>query len=260
MKYAQLIIGLLAGTALGGAVVVSAGNPSAGGGFKLGGGVDRDAVKQIVRDTISEEPKLILDSVQKFQESRRKQETESASQLLKDPATRDEIYNFADAAFVGPKDAKKVVVEFFDYDCPVCHTMFKSIDDLVGKDKDVKVIFREFPIFGPVSDQNSRIGIAVSRLYSDKYFKFHEKMMDGPGHNATEAKTLAVVKALGMNADKVKAEAAKPEVQAILDATKKLGEKLHIQGTPSLIIGDELIPHAIGSEELESKVNAVPAN
>jgi protein-disulfide isomerase len=121
MKYAQLIIGLLAGTAIGGAVVVSAGNPLAGAGLNFGGGVDRESVKQIVRDTISEEPQLIMDSVQKFQEARRKQTTQNANELLKDPAMKAEIYEFADAAFVGPKDAKKVVVEFFDYDCPACH-------------------------------------------------------------------------------------------------------------------------------------------
>ncbi len=260
MKYAQLIIGLLAGTAIGGAVVVSAGNPLAGGSLKLGGGVDREEVKQIVRDTISEDPQFILDSVNKFQQAKHQKDVDNASAMLKQQDVKDQLYKFEDAAFVGPKDAKKVVVEFYDYDCPVCHTMFKGIDALVSKNKDVKVIFREFPIFGAVSEQNSRIGIAVNHLYPEKYFKFHEKMMDGPGHNATEAKTLAVVKSLGMNPDKVKEEAAKPEVQATLDATRKLGEQLHIQGTPSLVIGEELIPHAVSPEELESRVNALPAN
>ncbi len=259
MKYAQLIIGLLAGTAIGGAVVVSAGNPLAGAGLNFGGGVDRESVKQIVRDTISEEPQLIMDSVQKFQEARRKQTTQNANELLKDPAAKAEIYEFADAAFVGPKDAKKVVVEFYDYDCPACHMMFKSIDKVLEKNKDVKVIFREFPIFGPTSEKNSQIAIAVNRLYPAKYFQFHEKMMGGTGKNSEE-KTLGFVKELGMNVEKVKAEAAKPDVQETIEATKKLASKLGIQGTPSLIVGEELVPHAMSAEDLEAKLNALPAN
>ena len=259
MKYAQLIIGLLAGTAIGGAVVVSSGGSLTGGGFKFGG-VDRETVKQIVRDTISEDPQFILDSVNKYQQARREKDVQAASQSLKDPAVKAEVFDYADVAFVGPKDAKKVVVEFFDYDCPACHMMFKGIDELVKTNKDVKVIFREFPIFGPVSDQNSRLAIALARLYPEKYFKFHEKMMNGPGHNGSEAKTLAVIKSLGINTDKVKAEAAKPDVQATLDATKKLGAKLGIQGTPSLVIGDELIPHAMSGDDLKARVDALPAN
>ncbi len=60
MKYAQLIMGLLIGTALGGTVVAST-------GVAPGGAADPEAIKQIVRDVISQEPKLILDSVQKYQ-------------------------------------------------------------------------------------------------------------------------------------------------------------------------------------------------
>jgi protein-disulfide isomerase len=253
MKYAQLIIGLLAGTALGGAVVASTGAPV---GSAMGTTLSKADVQAIVRETISSEPKLILESVQKYQDTLRNEQDANASAALKDKAVRDEVFNYPDAAFIGPKDATKIVVEFFDYDCPACKMMFKGIDQLVHTDKNVKVIFREYPIFGPVSDNNAKIGIAVSRLYPAQYFVFHEKMMSGQGHDGSEKKTMGILKDLGFDVEKVKAEAAKPDVQATLDATRKTGDKLHIQGTPTLVIGDEIVPHALGYDELKAKVDA----
>ncbi len=256
MKQAQFILGLLAGTALGGVVVASTNMPIAGnsGGAS---GLDKAAVEQIVRDTISNEPKLILDSLQKYTEEQRKQQDSASSEVLKDPAVRDKVFNYAGAAFTGPKDSSRVVVEFFDYNCPACKFMFKGVEGLVAKDKTVKVIFREYPIFGPVSEANSRIGLAVAKLYPEKYFAFHTKMMSHEGR--TDEKTaLDYAKGLGMDVDKIKLEAAKKETQAILDDDRELGTKLKIQGTPTLVVGDQIIPHALGQDELETLLNGKP--
>ncbi len=251
MKYAQLIIGLLAGTALGGAVVASTGIAPAGKSAAM----DTEAVKVIVRQVIMEEPKLIVESVQKMQMDEQKKMMEGANEVLKDPAIREQVFNDPNAASVGPKDTKKVVVEFFDYDCSACKSMFKNVEALMAKDKDVRVVFHEYPIFGEASESNSKIAIAVNRLYADKYFNFHKKMMEGTGRGDSE-KTLAIVKELGMDADKIKAEAAKKEVADILDANRILGEKMNIRGTPTFVIGDEIVPHGMSLEDMEARLSA----
>lgn len=252
MKNAHFLIGLLAGTALGGVVVASTNAPILGTSSQ--GGLDKAAVEQIVRDTIANEPKLLIDSLQKYTEGQRKAQTDDASAVLKDKALRDQIVNYPHAAFTGPKDSDRVVVEFFDYNCPACKFMFKSIETLVAKDKTVKVVFREYPIFGPVSEANSRIGVAIANLYPDKYYAFHTKMMGHEGRT-DEATTLGYAKELGMDIEKLKTEAAKKETQAVLDDGRALGEKLKIQGTPTLVIGDQLVPHALSFEELEKAVS-----
>jgi protein-disulfide isomerase len=249
MKYTQLIIGLLAGTALGGSVVAATGS-SAG---SLGG--DAENVKKIVREVIMAEPKLIMESVQKFQIDQQKQQAANASEALKDKAIRELVYNDPNAAHHGPKDSKRVVAEFFDYNCGACKMMFKSIDELVKKDKDVRVVFHEYPIFGPVSDANSKLGFAVNRLYEDKYYEFHTKLMTHQGR-VDEKIILDYAKELGMDPEKLKAEAAKKEVADLLVAARELGAKLNIQGTPTLAIGDEIVPHGMSYEDLEARMNA----
>jgi protein-disulfide isomerase len=252
MKYAQLIIGLLAGTAIGGAVVAGTGAP-----IGVGAGMDTESVKKIVREVIADEPKLIMESVQKFQMEEQKKQSAGASEMLKDKSVRDQLFNNSSHAAVGPKDSKRVVVEFFDYNCPVCKTQFKTIDAARKKDPTIRAIFIEYPIFGPVSDTNSKLGLAVARLYPEKYYDFHDKMMGTAGHGpGNNDMTFKFIKELGMDVDKVKAESEKKETTDILEKNHALGNTLNVRGTPLLIIGDEIIPHAIGLEELESRLSA----
>lgn len=248
MKYAQLLIGLLAGTAIGGSVVASTGAAPLSGGKA----VDAEHVKKIVREVIMSEPKLILESVQKFQMDEQKKQMGSANEALKDEKIRAQVFNSPTAH--GSKDSPRVVAEFFDYNCGACKFMFKSIHQLVEKDKNVRVIFHEYPIFGPVSEANSKIGLAVGRLYADKYFDFHAKMMTHEGR-VDEKVALGYAKELGMDVEKLKAEAEKKEISDILEANRELGNTLQIQGTPTLAVGDEIVPHAMSFEDLEAKLN-----
>ena len=252
MKYAHLIIGLLAGTAIGGSVVAGTGVAP------VGGALDQEAVKKIVRETIAQEPKLIMDSVQKYQESAQKEQNAGTTAALKDPAVQEALYNNPNTASIGPKDSKRTVVEFFDYNCPVCKMQFKILSNLVKKDPTVRVLLIEFPIFGPVSDMNSKLGLAVWRLYPAKYYDFHDKMMGTPGHGpGNNEPTLAAIKELGMDVEKVKTEAASKEVAEALEKNRELGGKLRVQGTPLVIVGDEIIPHAVELAELEGRLKAI---
>lgn len=247
MKYGQLMFGLLVGCALG--ALVAANNPAEAGA------VGREVMEQVVRDVIAKEPKLILDSVQKYQEDQHRSALKGAGDALKDPAVHAQVFDDESAAFVGPKDAKKVVVEYFDYNCPACKAMYKTVDTVVAKNKDVKVILKEFPIFGPVSDMNSKIGLAVWHHYPDKYYDFHGKMFGNPGR-IDEKTALKLVGDLGMDVKKVKAYADSPEAEATLKANRMQGERLMIQGTPTVIVGEEVIGHALGYDDIVSKLGA----
>lgn len=249
MKYAELAIGLLIGTALGGAIIATSAPAGA-----AGNGMSKDEVRAIVLDVIKENPQAIIDSLQNYQDEQRDQQTSKANDLLKDPTVQDAIYGNEHAPFVGPKDSKKTIVEFFDYNCPACKMQYGEIAKIVDKDKDVKVIFMEYPIFGPQSEANSRIGIAVFRLAGDKYFDFHSKMMTHEGR-VDEKTALAYAHEIGLDPAAVKKEAQSKEVANILGQKRELGNKLQLSGTPTLVVDGELIPHAASQEDLEAMLN-----
>lgn len=250
MKYAQLIMGLLIGTALGGVVVGGVNVNAVGVG---GGAIDKAAVQQIIRETLPNEGALIIQAANKYQAEQQQQRNDTANAALKNETTQNAIYHDPAVAFIGPKNASRIVAEFFDYNCPACKMQSKAIAQLVEKDKGVKVVFHEYPIFGPQSETNSKIGLGVFHVAPEKYFLFHEKMMANPGR-ADETTAYKFVKEAGVNVEKVKAYASSPEAQAALDKSRELGTQLGIQGTPSVFIGTEMIPHAVELQEIEARL------
>lgn len=242
----KLIIALLAGAVLGGAAMTQSN--------AIGGGDEK--IKEIVRQVIKDEPRLILDSVNNMQQTEQKEKMAKAQDALKDESLKLAIFNNVSVPFVGRADSKKTVVEFFDYNCPACKAQFKVIDELHKKDGEVKILFKEYPIFGPQSDTNSKIGLAVQKLDPSKYYAFHTKMMTHEGR-ADEATALGFVKEIGLDPAAVKAEIVKPEYEETLQANRAIGDKLHIQGTPTIVIGDEVVPHMVAMPEFVEKLGKI---
>ncbi len=252
MKYAQFLTGMFAGIAIGGSVVastdggsvVSAGN----------GGVNAEAVRNIVREVIAKEPKLILESVEKYHRGESTREKEAANESLKDKDARARIFSDVGVGSVGPKDSKRVIVEFFDYNCPACKMQFKEINALVKRDPSVRVLFREYPIFGPVSENNSRLGIAIAHLAPEKYFAYYEKMHSVQGR-AGEKDALGFIRELGLDVEKIQAESKTPAVEKALEENRNLGDLLNIRGTPTMVVGDDVVPHAVEAQEIINRLN-----
>lgn len=246
MKHAQGFIGALLGTVVGAVVVVAALD-------KMPGAAAGGNVEETVRQVIKNEPQLIMESVSNWQRKQQEQKSAEAGKALQDPALNAAVHDTKDTPFIGDANSTRTVVEFFDYNCPACKMQFTELEKLHKQDKGVKIIFKEYPIFGEQSETNSKIGIAVHRLYSEKYFAWHTKMMGNKGRT-DEATALQYASELGMDAAKVKAEAGTEEVANILAAERELGQKLNIQGTPSLVIGNELVPHAMMVDQLKEKL------
>lgn len=203
-----------------------------------------------IRAFIEKNPQVIVDSVQAWQRAQAEKHQANSKTAAKDH--KKALLEAQHDGVVNPKGTS-TIVEFFDYDCPACKQQFHALAELLKKDDSIRVIFKEFPIFGPSSDANSRVGIAVAALAPTKYFAFHEKMMIFEGRaNAEQAIKFATE--VGVNADALKTEMEKPYVNEKIDENRKLSEKLGIQGTPALIIGDELIPHALPAEEMAQRL------
>lgn len=249
MKYAQGIIGLLVGTALGGSVVAATTE-----GTAVAGSTDKESIRAVVLEIIKEEPKAIIDSLNEFSAKQRNERQAEASAVLKQDGVKAKIFADDTLAYAGNKNGKHVVAEFFDYDCPVCKMQFQVFTELLKQDPELKIVFHEYPIFGPVSEENSRIGLTVAEMYPEKYFEFHEKMMGGKGHETTNDRTYGILKELGMDVEKVKSKSKSDEIVAKLDASRQLGQQLNIQGTPTVVVGEELIPHAVQIDELKAKL------
>lgn len=213
-----------------------------------GAAVDEAQMMTLMGDFIDNNAQRILDSVQKHQEGAREREKAQQGELVIEH--HDLVYNADHSPSVGPKDAVVTLVEFYDYNCPACKTMFKSLDEVVSKyPKDLRVIFKEFPIFGKQSDDNAKVAFAVNRIAPHKFFDWHSIMMSNKERSDLEY-ALKAVETVGLSRAQVEKEMQNPELESLIAKDRELAQLLKIRGTPAAIIGDKVFPGAVSASDL----------
>ena len=148
-------------------------------------------------------------------------------------------------------------VEFFDYNCGYCKRALDDMMQLMAKDPKLKVVLKEFPVLGPGSLEAARVGVAVRMQdkTGKKYLDFHQKLLMGRGQ-ADKARAMAAAKEAGLDVARIEKDLASDEVKASLEEAFKLAEKLGLNGTPSYVIGDNVVVGAVGLAALREKVNS----
>jgi protein-disulfide isomerase len=127
---------------------------------------------------------------------------------------------------------------------------------LLKDDPKLKVVLKEFPVLGPGSVEAARVAVAVRMQdkTGQKYLEFHQKLLGGRGQ-ADQAHALAAAKDVGMDMARINKDMNSPEVKTTLEENLKLAEALGLNGTPSYVIGSDVIVGAVGLPALEEKIN-----
>jgi protein-disulfide isomerase len=124
---------------------------------------------------------------------------------------------------------------------------------MLDKDKNVRFVLKEFPILGPESVAAHKVSDAFRKLAPEKYSQFHIALLGSDGR-ADEASALEVAGSLGVSEEQIRAEMAKSSSDQSVKETYQLAQSLGITGTPSYVIGNELVQGAVGFDDLEAKV------
>jgi protein-disulfide isomerase len=148
-------------------------------------------------------------------------------------------------------------VEFFDYNCGYCKRALGDMTALMGKDPKLKVVLKEFPVLGPGSVEAAQVAVAVRMQDKGgkKYMEFHQKMLLGRGQ-ADKARAMAVAKEIGLDMTRLEKDLKSDEITATLQESAKLAEALGLNGTPSYVIGNDVVIGAVGLDALGKKVDA----
>ena len=129
--------------------------------------------------------------------------------------------------------------------------------DLMKADRKLKVVLKEFPVLGEGSTQAAQVAVAVrmqDKTGGKKYLDFHQKLLGGRGQ-ADKARALAVAKEVGLDMERLEKDMASEEVKATLAESFKLAEALGLNGTPSYVVGTDVVVGAVGLPALKEKVN-----
>lgn len=217
--------------------------PVAGAGFTDAQKIELGAV---IKDYILANPQVLVQSLQTI--------TGDAAQKPANgrmDAVPDGLYNYPMTPFVGPKDAKLVVVEFFDYNCGFCKRVVPDLMKIVGEQPDVKFMFKELPILSAESEVAARYALAANK--QGKYMEYHSALMEHQGP-VTQELLDQKAKDVGLDMTKLKADAEGADVKAALQKNVDLARELGVQGTPFFVIGKERVPGAIGYTRLKDLI------
>ncbi|AUM75426.1 DsbA family protein [Paracoccus jeotgali] len=143
------------------------------------------------------------------------------------------------------------LTEFFDYNCPFCRKNMKDVQRLINEDKQLRVVFREWPVFGEGSMFATKASLASLR--QGKYWAFHSAMMTMTGR-AEEATVLRAARQVGLDIDKLRADMEKREILDQIYETMDLADTMMLTGTPSFIAGHEAAFGKLSLSDLKSLV------
>lgn len=207
-------------------------------GIVVGG---RRAVESVVHDYILEHPEILPQAMENLNRK------ESGKQLS---GVRAELEKPFPGAVLGNPMGKVTLVEFSDYACGYCRQSVAEVDALIAEHPDLRVVMRELPILSPESADAARWALAAAE--QGKYAAFHKAMFDigRPGADTIKA----VADAIGLDMTRAKAVIADPRTEAELKRNYAFAQQLGFNGTPSWVVGDEIISGAVGKERLTKAI------
>jgi protein-disulfide isomerase len=208
--------------------------------------VQRRAIEAIIHDYLLSHPEVLVQALREAEKKLRNEAQEDARQAL--AAHRRELLADPATPVGGNPDGTVTIVEFFDYSCPYCKAVEPALERLLARDHDLRFVYKEFPVLGPESKVAARAALAANR--QGKYVAFHDAMMAVKGP-FDDDKILQIAGSVGLDLARLKRDMNAPQVTAELDANLALAAALDVHGTPTFVIGKQIVPGAIDPASLE---------
>ena len=211
-----------------------------------------DAFGERVRAYLLENPEVIEEAVQKLGEKREMEAAQAAVSAIE--ANRAALEQDP-RDFVANPNGAITLTEFFDYRCGYCKIAAPEIQEIIDNNPDVRVVFKEFPIFGEQSDETA--AIMLTDQAKAKTLELHERLM--AEKSLDDAALDRHLKAVGIDPAAAREAAKAPAIQKQIADTHELAQTLGINGTPAFVIGDRLISGADMESVKAAIVNAKAA-
>lgn len=216
---------------------------AAGQALSLAGmtAADRKATEAVVRAYILANPEIITEAVEILQKR------QVADRLKAGGTAMTKAFYGAQA---GNPNGDVTVVEFTDYNCGYCRSSVADVEKLLAGDRGVRLIYRELPILSATSRDAALWALAAAK--QGKHAAFHKAMFAGDRPNAASIK-VAAMKA-GLDLAMAEKFAASSEAKAEVDANLAMMQQIGFGGTPTFVVGNQILEGALGHDALKAAV------
>ncbi|MBO6281163.1 MAG: thioredoxin domain-containing protein [Alphaproteobacteria bacterium] len=202
--------------------------------------------KGSVEAALKENPKMVMDAIQAFQDQQRIAQEQAAAESLK------KMSDDKNGIFVGPEKAAVTVVEFFDFSCGYCKRLAPAVEKVIADNPDVKFVFKPVSFVSPVSPYQAKASVAAFK--QGKFAEFYKGVMEYNGR-MTEASVDEIATSIGLDMDKYKKDLNSEEVSSLLAEVSSLSHNIGITGVPALYVNGKQAA-AYSAEEIQNVINA----
>jgi protein-disulfide isomerase len=212
----------------------------------------KQAIGEIVKDYLIKNPEVLTEVIAELE--KRQAEAQQASQASAVKETQQSLLNASHSYVVGNPSGDITLVEFFDYNCGYCKKALADVQTLMKSDPKLRVVLKDFPVLGPDSVEASRVALAAkNQLQGQKLLDYHVKVMDSRGRVNAE-RAIAVAREMGVDVARLQKDMEGAEVRNALQENMALGDRLSLTGTPAFVIGETVIPGAVGIDPLKQVI------
>src|SRR5262245_11308487 len=215
----------------------------------------RTAIEKIIKEYLLAHPEVQQEAMAELEKKQQVAEAEKARSAIKHHS--EALFNSPRQVVLGNPQGDVTFVEFFDYNCGYCKRALSDMVELMNKDPKLKIVLKEFPVLGPSSVEAAQVAVAVRMQdkTGKKYFDFHQKLLTGRGQ-VDKAKALAAAKDAGLDMARIEKDMKSDEISKTLEESMKLAEALGLNGTPSYVVGNDVVIGAVGLAALSQKIQA----
>ncbi len=214
----------------------------------------RGEIEAILKDYLLKNPEVLQEVMGELEKRQAMAEAEKHRAGVKEHA--EIIFSSPRQVTLGNAQGDVTVVEFFDYNCGYCKRAMGDMLDLMKGDGKLKFVLKEFPVLGEGSTQAAQVAVAVRMQdkTGKKYLEFHQKLLSNRGA-VDKARAVAAAKEVGLDMARLEKDMASDEVKETLAESFKIAEALGLNGTPSYVVGSDVVVGAVGLKTLKEKIN-----
>ncbi len=211
------------------------------------------AIGDIVKSYLISHPEVIAQAEKALQAKRKADAAKAITAAIS--ANHQVIIDSPHQSIMGNPKGKVILAEFFDYNCPYCKLSEPALEKLAAANPDLKIVLKDFPVLGPGSVEAARVAGAVrAQLSPAKFEAFHTALLGKKVHVGL-SEALEVARQEGANITKVKADMNSADVKVGISEVMDVADKLNLSGTPTFVLGDDIIVGAVGFDELQAKIS-----
>ncbi|MEO0819319.1 MAG: DsbA family protein [Pseudomonadota bacterium] len=214
---------------------------------------EREAFGDAVRSYLLANPETIFDAIQVLEERRREQAENADRDLV--AQYRGALFDTDYSHVAGNPEGDITIVEFLDYRCGFCKRAHPAVKEVLERDPNIRLIVKEFPILGPDSVTAGRMAMAAHRIAPDNYAELNDRLMTFNGQlNETAAYRIAAQ--VGYDIEELKTLANSDEIERELNQVYQLAQALRIEGTPSFIVGDQIVRGFLPADQMLAAIES----